>query len=463
MKINFEIKKGGYIMKMKKVIALLLVASMTIAMVGCSRSKNEPSSGKPANESSSSNKTKITFWHSMSEKNGEAIQSMVDSFNASQNEIEVVAEFQGTYDDTKTKLSAAMQSGGFPDICQMYDIGTKYMTNSGYTIPVEDFFASTGYDKSTVMDIMTSYYTVDGKQQSMPLNVSTPVLYYNKDAFKKAGIESVPTTFDEVLEAARKIVDSGASKYGYSQAVYGWFFEQEIATLGQYYADNENGRVADATKVNWAENGSAKKIMDTWMKLLDSGVCGNYGTVTADTQTAFYAGQSGMILESSAILGNAMVQSEFEIGTAYFPKVESAKDGGVIIGGASIWMMDTKDKARQEAAWKFVEYTTRADVQATWAQNTGYIATNAEAYKLDEMKAYIEKYPQCMTAVNQLAENPVNGYTSGVLSGVASESRKLFQEYMERVINGELSVDDAIVACEKDVNAAIANYNASIK
>ena len=153
---------------------------------------------------SAAEKTTLTFWHAMGGTNGEVLQQIVDDFNASQDEIEIKAEYQGTYDDTITKLKAAMQSdSGLPDVCQMYDVGTKFMYDSGAVIPVEDKFESTGYDKSSVMEGISSYYTVDGKQYAMPFNVSTPMLYYNKDVFEAAGLD--PETKNEIFELLCRI------------------------------------------------------------------------------------------------------------------------------------------------------------------------------------------------------------------------------------------------------------------
>ena len=132
-------------MKNKKWMAILLGGIMAASLAApCSVS--------------AADKTTITFWHAMGGTNGEVLQQIVDDFNASQDEIEVKAEYQGTYDDTITKLKAAMQSdSGLPDVCQMYDVGTKFMYDSGAVIPVEDKFESTGYDKSSVMDVISSY------------------------------------------------------------------------------------------------------------------------------------------------------------------------------------------------------------------------------------------------------------------------------------------------------------------
>ena len=385
-------------MKNKKWMAILLGGIMAASLAApCSVS--------------AADKTTITFWHAMGGTNGEVLQQIVDDFNASQDEIEIKAEYQGTYDDTITKLKAAMQSdSGLPDVCQMYDVGTKFMYDSGSVIPVEDKFESTGYDKSSVMDVISSYYTVDGKQYAMPFNVSTPMLYYNKDVFEAAGLdpETPPTTYDEVLEDSKKIVESGAAPVGYSQAIYGWFFEQQLAGLGLTYGNNDNGRTEAVTAVDFDSNGGGLKVFDMWKKLYDSGYFEDYGTTTADTQTAFFSGQVGMIIESTAILKNAVDSSPFEVGTGYF-------------------------------------------------------AINEKAYETDDMKAYLKENPNFETAINQLKDSPVNANTAGVLSGVQTEARLTFNEIMPQVYDGKLTTQDAVDQLAASVNKAIENYNESIK
>lgn len=443
-------------MNNKKFLALVLGGAMVASMLApCAVSAEE-----------SGEKTQITFWHAMGGTNGEVLQEIVDDFNASQDEVEVTAEYQGTYDDTITKLKAAMQSdSGLPDVCQMYDVGTKFMYDSGAVIPVEDMFESTGYDKSTVMDVITSYYSVEDKQYSMPFNVSTPMLYYNKDVFEAAGLDpdTPPTTYDEVLEYAKTIVESEAAPVGYSQAIYGWFFEQQLAGLGVTYGNNDNGRTDSVTAVEFDSNGGGLKVFDMWKTLYDSGYFEDYGTTTADTQTAFFSGQVGMIIESTAILKNATDSSPFEVGTGYLPVVEQNDEGGVIIGGGSLWMMDTGDDAKENAAWKFIEYITGADVQAKWSMGTGYFAINEAAYDTDDMKAYLEENPNFETAINQLKDSPVNTYTAGVLSGVQTEARLTFNELVPKLYSGEITSQDAVDQLAESVNAAIENYNASIE
>lgn len=203
--------------------------------------------------------------------------------------------------------------------------------------------------------------------------------------------------------------------------------------------------------------------MQMWKDMMDSGYCANYGTTTADTQTAFFSGQTAMIIESTAILKNATDSSPFEIGTGYLPRIEETEDGGVIIGGASLWLMNTGDQAKQDAAWKFIEYTTTPEAQAKWSMSTGYFAINPAAYEQEDMAAYIEENPNFMTAINQLEDSPVNNYTAGVLSGVQTESRLIFNEIIPQIYDGSMTPEEGVADLAQQVNSAIENYNASLQ
>src|SRR5699024_5808952 len=137
-------------------------------------------------------------------------------------------------------------------------------------------------------------------------------------------------------------------------------------------------------------------------------------------------------------------------------------DGGVIIGGASLWMMDTQDDVKKDAAWKFIEYTTTPEAQAAWSMETGYFAINPAAYETEDMKAYIEENPNFTTAIDQLQESPVNNYTAGVLSGVQTESRLIFNEIIPELYDGNITPEEGVASLADQVNKAIENYNASV-
>lgn len=179
----------------RRIIALTLTTILGItALMGCSSTQ--------VGSNKTTESTEITFWHSMGGKGGEAINSLVEEFNNSQEEVKVVAEYQGSYDDSINKLKSSALSNSGPDVMQLYDIGTKWMIDSEYAIPMQDIVDKNDYDISKLEENIADYYTIDGKLYSMPFNSSTPILFYNKTALTEAGLteNDLPTNFNEIIE-----------------------------------------------------------------------------------------------------------------------------------------------------------------------------------------------------------------------------------------------------------------------
>src|SRR5881296_3701119 len=180
----------------------------------------------------------ITWWHAMSGINGEALNKIVNQFNASQSAIKVETVFQGTYDDLLAKLNTAIASNAAPALVQVYDIGQRYMYDSGQVVPMQAFIDRDKFDTSDFEPAVINYYKYQDKLQSMPWNASSSILLYNKDAFKAAGLdpEKPPLTFSEVTDYAKKLTKKDASgnttQYGFGPSIYGWLFEQLMATSG---------------------------------------------------------------------------------------------------------------------------------------------------------------------------------------------------------------------------------------
>jgi sn-glycerol 3-phosphate transport system substrate-binding protein len=447
---------------MKKKLMFLIMAVFTFATIlaGCSSSSESTNAevkdnGKPV---------EITFWHAMGGAGGEAINKMVENFNNSQKKVHVTAQFQGTYDEAINKLKSAAKGNAGPDVMQVYDIGTRFMIDSGYAVPMQKLIDENKFDTSSLEPNLLAYYTVDKKLYSMPFNSSTPILYYNKTAFKEAGLdpEKAPKTFEELMEYAKKLTKKNGEKveqYGFSMATYGWFFEQLLVKQGANYADNKNGRADKATKVEFDKNGAGLKVFDDWKKLYDTGAVVNLGRKTDDTKSAFIAGKIAMTMDSTAALKDIMngVGGRFEIGTAYLPSVDASKNGGVSIGGASLWAMDKKDKEKQKAAFEFIKYMVSPEQQAFWSKNTGYFAVTKKAYDLPEMKDHLQKFPQFQTALNQLHDSPKTA--TGALLGVFPEARQTIELNLEKMIQGQVTPEKAMKDAAKTINDAIVNYN----
>lgn len=450
---------------MKKLLrsSLLLVFILSIvALVACSNSdsdtsteKEEPDTDTTGGEASEDSKVEIEFWHAMSGSGQESLDSIVESFNESQDLYTVKAEFQGSYEESLTKLRSVGGTKDAPAITQVFEVGTKYMIDSGFIEPMNTFIEKYDYDLSQLEENILNYYKVDGELYSMPFNSSTPVMVYNKDAFEAAGLdpEKAPETFQEVIDAAAQLKTDDMA--GFSILTYGWFFEQLVATQGGLYVNEDNGRSGDATEAlfNGEEGLKVFNFLDTMNK---AGTFGNFGTNWDDIRAAFSTEKVAMYLDSSAGVADMIANSPFEVGVAYIPYADDVDRNGVVIGGASLWMSKGIEEKEQEAAWEFMKYLTTPEVQAQWHLETGYFAINPAAYEESVISAW-EETPQIKVTVDQLQDTVPGIATQGALISVFPESRQQIVTALEDLYQGkdpQQALDEAATGTNRAIEIA---------
>lgn len=440
------------------VLAVASVLSMSTGMVFADETTAEVPEIEMA-DASEVDKTTISFWHSMGGVNGQAIDTLVQKFN-DENEygITVEAEYQGSYDDALNKLKSAQIGNMGADLVQVYEIGTRFMIESGWIVPMQSMVNADEYDTSVLESNLAAYYTINDMLYSMPFNSSTPLMYYNKDMFDAAGITEIPDSLESIAQIGDKLLDSGAQEV-MSLGIYGWFFEQFIGKQSLEYANNGNGRTEAATAVAFDENGAAANILNEWKNLYDLGYAPNVGKGGDAGLADFSAGKSAITLGSTASLKQILqdVDGKFEVGTAYFPKVKSTDEGGVSIGGASLWALDNNDPKKLRATWEFVKFLISPESQAFWNAETGYFPVNVDAHDEDVFKENIEKYPQFETAIDQLHDSAPQ--YAGALLSVFSEARAIVESEIESMLNGNETVDEAVDSMASQINDAIEEYN----
>lgn len=408
-------------------------------------------------------KENIVFWHAMTGEGQKALEKIVDDYNKSQDEVVVDAIFQGSYEESIVKFKAVSGTKEVPDLVQMNDISTSFMYRSGAVVPMYEFIKEDkNFDESKLEDVLLNYYRINGNLYSMPFNSSTAILVYNKDAFREVGLdpEKAPKSYKEIEEYSRKLVKTNKNgvvdRYGFSIISYAWFIEQLLANDNSLYVDEENGRNGKLpTKVVY---GKQLPVILDWMRRMNTEkLATNYGREWNTTRSAFNSGKVAMFLDSSAGITGVIKNSNFEVGTAFIPN-ESGEFNGSIIGGASLWITKSENKAKQKAAWDFVKYATSKDVQAFWSSKTGYFPVNKESYNTDLMKTTMEKMPQFKTIVEELEATNKNTATQGAILGVFPDVREKMVEAMEAVSEGKDSKKEA-QNVEKASNRIISRYN----
>ncbi|MGG3306942.1 ABC transporter substrate-binding protein [Paenibacillus lautus] len=453
-------------MKRRTRLVSIVLAVIMLLLSACNINMGEePDKGTDSVPKTDVGVQKVVFWHAMGGANTKVVDQLVANFNASQDKVQVEAVYQGTYDDLLSKLKASMGTNEGPSVVQMYEIGSRFMIDSKLITPMQEFIDAGQWDVSQLEPNISGYYTFEDKLYSMPFNSSNPILYYNKDLFKDAGLdpESPPKTFEELKIAADTISKKGKA-VGANFAIYGWFMEQLFANQGAEYVNNGNGRDDLATE-SLVNTEPGVKVLTWWKDLIDSKAANNLGRKTDDSKKAFSAGQVAMILDSTAALKGLVDSSEgkFEVGTGFLPKPEGAEEGGVIVGGASLWMMNSRPEAEQKAAWEFIKFLTSPSEQAYWHINTGYFPITTKAYEEESVKENLKKFPQFQTAIDQLHQTKLVKATQGAVMGVFPEARQIVEGAIEEVLNNKKSPQQALDDAAKEITTKIQDYNRTVK
>ena len=440
----------------KRILALGLSAVLAGSLLaGCTGGGTSSDSA-----STDSGKLQISFWHSMSGNTQEALDKVVAGFNESQDQYEVVATNQGTYDESTGKFFNMAGGSDSAHIIQIGEQNLQSMIDSQMIASVSDLIEKHEFDDSDLLEQEVNFYTVDGDMWAMPFNCSTPVVYYNKTAFEEAGVTEFPTTFEGIKEAAQKLADSGSSITPVGMYAYGYALDQMVINMGGYVIDNENGRAGRATQVAYQDQITA---IYNWIKdLQDSELLLNYGSDGTNTISGFTQQQVGMFIASSASCRNVIDSStDFEVGVANLPVPEGTEPEGVYGGGGALCIATGLSEDVEAGVMAFCEYATSPEVQAQWAVDTGYFPICNGAYDTETLTAAYEEMPQLQVAADQLLNSKVNSITAGPLLSQLPQLRTDLVTALEAVFNGG-EVESSVQQAVESTNSAIATANEGV-
>ena len=408
----------------------------------------------------------VEFWHGMTADNEETLKALTDEYNSSQDKVKVKLVFQGGYDDIREKYVAALRGGKLPDLVQLEETAIQLMIDSKSAMPAQACVDAEDYDLSDHLPVVIDEFSVEDQLWPMPFNVSNPVLYYDKAAFERAGLdpEDPPSTFDEVQAAATQITESGADESGFAFATSAWYFEQWFAMADEPILNNANGRSGRATEaVFGSETGT--EILTFLQEMVDDGTGLSVGTNTSgfDNLLALGNKKAAMTVETSAALGSVITILEsgqfpdVKLGVAPLP---GPTGGGPLVGGAALWMVDRSPDPEKAAAWDYVKFLNEAATQATWSARTGYIPVRKGAEEEQVLTERWATYPELRVAYDQLAGSKAE--VSGPVVGAYAEMRTAIEGAIERTILQGADPADAAKAAEQDATDAIQSYNERI-
>ena len=406
--------------------------------------------------------TEVEWWHAMGGANGEKVNEIAQSFNDSQDAYVVKPVYKGNYTETMTSAIAAFRAKQQPAIVQVFEVGTaSMMAAKGAIYPVHQLMRESGqpFDESTYLSAVTGYYTSsEGKMLSMPFNSSTPVLYYNKDLFKKAGITQAPKTWQEVETTAKKLQQSGVS-CGFTTAWQSWVHLENLSSRHNVpFASLDNGFGGLKTELTF--NGPLQvahvKKMGEWQK---NGIF-SYSGRTNDGAAKFYSEECAMFTESSAGYAGIKRNAKFDFGVTELPYWEGKvkQPSNTIIGGASLWVLQGHSKEEYKGVASFLSFLSRASVQADWHQFSGYLPITKAAYSLTKGEGFYAANPGTETGVTQMTTGTPTANTKGLRLGNFVQIRGVIDEALESVWSGDVDAQTALNTAVKRGNALLRKF-----
>lgn len=395
--------------------------------------------------------TEIQFWHAMGGELGKKVEEIATKFNESQSDYVVKPVYKGNYSETMTSAIAAFRAKQQPHIVQVFEVGTASMMNAkGAVYPVYKLMADMGieFDTGKYLAGVASYYTTpDGKMLSIPFNSSTPVVYYNKDAFKKAGLDPAnpPKTWPEVADACRAMIKAGAVKYGFTTGWQSWVqLENFSAWHNLPFGTKENG--FDGVDTEFTFNGPAQvkhiQQLADWQK----DEIFHYAGRRSDSNALFINGDVAFQMNSSASYANIAANSDFEVGISMLPYWPDVIDQpqNAIIGGATLWVLGGHKKNEYKGVAEFLKFLSSDAIQADWHQFTGYLPVTYGAYELTKKQGFYKENPGTEVAIKQMTLHKPTPNSKGLRFGNYVQVRDVINEELEAVWSGQKTAKQAL-------------------
>jgi sn-glycerol 3-phosphate transport system substrate-binding protein len=421
-------------------------------------------------------KTKIVFWHAMTGANNDEINRIARDFNAAQSEVELEAIYKGSYPETLTAAIAAWRAGQAPHVVQVFEVGTGSMLAAGPAVrQVWQLVQETGakIDPAAYIPAVRGYYSLaDGRMASMPLNSSTPLMWYNKDAFKEAGLDAdnPPDTWPKVVDAARALKEKWTAKAPDRVAVTSdwltWIqFENFSAIHNLPYATRADGFEGLDTELKLNNPAVVKHLQ----RLLDMAKEGTFKYAGRDSTPGplFYTGQAAISFGSSAGRGDIARNAKFAWAPAllpYDPEV-IAGPNNTIIGGASLWTMTTPTRtpAEYKAVAQFLQFIGQPEQDAMYHQHTGYVPVTLAGFELSKQQGYYEKNPGADFAIRSLTRGTVTENSRGLRLGRLPEIRNIQYEEVEKALQGQQTAQAALDAAVQRGNRVLREFEKSVR
>jgi sn-glycerol 3-phosphate transport system substrate-binding protein len=364
---------------------------------------------------------------------------------------------------------AAFRAGNAPHILQVFEVGTgTMMAAKGAIKPVADMMKESGekFDPKSYLDAVAGYYsTVSGDMLSFPFNSSSTVMWYNKDAFKKAGLdpEKPPKTWPETFDAARKLKAAGYATCGFATAWITWVnIEQFSVWHNVPIGTKANGIDGFDTELKINSPLHVKHLQNLVDMQKDKTF--DYAGRTNTGEGRFTSGECPIMITSSGFYGNVKANAKFDFGNApmpYYPDAPGAPQNSTL-GGASLWVMGGKTAAEYKGVAKFFTFLSDVDRQAKLHTESGYLPITKAAYEKVKASGFYKTNPYLETPLLELTNKPPTDNSKGLRFGNMVQMRDVWAEEIEAALNGQKTAQAAMDAAVARGNAMLRQFERTV-
>jgi sn-glycerol 3-phosphate transport system substrate-binding protein len=401
--------------------------------------------------------TELTFYYPIAV--GGPLTKVIDGyarqFEKENPGIKVNPIYAGNYDDARIKALAALKAGQSAPLSVLFSIDIYELLEQD-AILAWDEVATSAEDKAWLKAFYPALMmngTYKGKVYGIPFQRSTIVLYWNKDAFKEAGLDpnKPPASWDEMTKMAQKLVKKDAAgnvqRWGVMVPSTGyayWMFQAFARQNGQDLMNRDGNRTnyAHADVIGalqyWRDLGAKHKVMPE-------------GTIEWGTlRQAFTEGKTAMMWHTTGNLTAVKGTAKFDFGVAMLP---ASKQRGSPTGGGNFYLFKKTTPEERKAALAFVKWMTAPERAADWSMATGYVATRPDAYDTPKLKAYAAEFPPAVVARDQFkfATPELSTFQTGRV-------RKALDDAIQAALTGQKAPAAALKAAQQDAERLLKPY-----
>jgi sn-glycerol 3-phosphate transport system substrate-binding protein len=388
-------------------------------------------------------------------KAANTIDSLTSDYVSQTPGVKIDAVYAGSYQDTITKVLTAVKGGNPPQLSVILSVDMFTLIEEEAIVSIEELF-TTDEERTWLEGFYPAFMEnsqTGGKTYGVPFQRSTPVLYWNKDAFKEAGLDpdTPPATWDEMVSFGKKLTKTDAtgnvSQWGVRIPSSGfpyWLF-QGLTTQNDAFVMNSDGNETYFDNPAVIEALQYLVDLSTKHKVMAPGII-EWGT----TPKAFFERETAMMWTTTGNLTNVRANAPFDFGVAMLP---ANKRRGAPTGGGNFYIFSDSSDAQKKASLDFIRWITAPEQAARWTIATGYVAPRPDAWETPAMKAYVKDFPPALVARNQLE------FATAELSTYQNQRiTTIFNDGLEAAIIGKMTPEEAMKAAQKKADRILKDY-----